>query len=506
MSYELFNMKDPIKTYDARWEVNEFNDIEVLRLFQATYGYARLIGADTLVFARDARLGCARVMEIGIEAAVRSGFKVLACFDPVSTPLSYFVAMQTAEIFPHTMGLTITASHNPKQYIGIKFTVPGVEAIGFDCGPLGGLTKVKELYRSSAFIPELREGGTLQVIRHPSESYIKYTMDLAGIKENDLRGLKIVLDTFNGSAGPELYRALSICGAEIFPLRLVPNGDFPTGSPNPTSQNKMDNAVILSRQVGADLVIGIDGDGDRIVFGDQCGIFSAGFVMIPILKSVLSDPSNAGRQKILYDPKVNPMALARWTEMNADPVLYRNGHSQIKGYMNEIGALAGAEESGHFYHKLPAKKFQVSGENSLFTILLLLRSVNEQREIIKHIREMQDQIYTSGEFNFQYPDDLQRDNAINAVLAFFESEKVVLSTRSENGIDLEGTVVYKGVHIENGTFSIDNLWYSAYIRSATNEKGIVRSYISASDSLVGERIKNKIEDILKVEYHGTGVE
>ena len=131
-------MNDPIKIYDARWEVSEFDDNQVLRLFESTMGYARLIDVDTIIFARDARTGCARVMEIGINATVQAGFRVIACFDPVSTPMTYFLAMQNAAKYPKTMGLTITASHNPHQYIGVKFTVPGVAAIGYDCGPLGG--------------------------------------------------------------------------------------------------------------------------------------------------------------------------------------------------------------------------------------------------------------------------------------------------------------------------------------------------------------------------------
>ena len=226
MRYELYEKKDPIKTYDARWEVSDFNDNEVLRLFEATFGYARLIEVDTLVFARDARLGCARVMEIGIESAVKAGFRVIACFDPVSTPLSYFIAMLTAGSHPNTMGLSITASHNPKQYIGIKFTVPGVEAIGYDCGPLGGLTKVKELYHDNTYVQSYGGGGSLHIIEHPADEYIRYTMKLAGVKPNSFQGLKLVLDTFNGSAGPELYQALTRCGAEIFPIRLVPNRIF----------------------------------------------------------------------------------------------------------------------------------------------------------------------------------------------------------------------------------------------------------------------------------------
>jgi len=499
-------MKDPIKTYDARWEVSEFDDKEVLRLFHATFGYARLIGVDTLVFARDARLGCARVMELGTEAAVKAGFRVLACFDPISTPLSYFATMQAGLKYPNTMGLSITASHNPKQYIGIKFTVPGVEAIGYDCGPLGGLTRVKQLYHDEKYLQEEVAGGSLEIIRHPAEAYISYTMNLAGVQPEDLKGLKVVLDCFNGSAGPELYQALTRCGAEVFPLRLVPNGDFPTGSPNPTSLNKMDPAIELAKKIHADLVLGIDGDGDRIVFGDGKGIFSAGFVMIPILRAVLSKESGSNRQKILYDPKVNPLALAKWAELNAEPVLFRNGHSQIKGHLKEIGALAGAEESGHFYHQLPFEKLLVSGENSLFTILLFLRSLREDKSIIQQVREMQDQIYTSGEFNFFYPDDLQRDQALAAVIAFFGNEQAELTTKSETGIDLEGTVVYKGVKRMHEVIQLEKSWYAAYVRTATNEKGIVRSYISSSDSSFGENIRDRVVHILKNDFSGSEIE
>ena len=66
---------DPIKVYDARWEVQEFSDDRVRRLFEATLAYGRRRGVDTVTLTRDARLGCARVLEIGIEAALRLGFR-----------------------------------------------------------------------------------------------------------------------------------------------------------------------------------------------------------------------------------------------------------------------------------------------------------------------------------------------------------------------------------------------------------------------------------------------
>ena len=498
--------KDPIKVYDARWEVSEFNDQEVQRLFEASLGYAKIIGVDTLVMTRDARLGCARVMEIGIKVAVEAGFRLFVCFDPISTPLSYFATMQTSLIFPQTMGLTITASHNPGQYVGIKYTVPTVEAIGYDCGPLGGLKKVKELYHQKDFVLEKTSGGSLSILSNPVEEYINYTFQLAGLEMGRLQGLTVILDTFNGSAGPELYRALGKAGVKVTQLRLVPDGEFPTGSPNPTSQNKMNPALELAKQHNANLIIGVDGDGDRIVFGDQKGIFSAGFVMIPILKSILFKEESPITRKVFYDPKVNPMALLKLSELDVEPVLFRNGHSQIKAIMKETDAIAGVEESGHFYHSLPLGTMKVSGENSLYTILLFLKAVHQNNTIINEIRALQDKIYTSGEFNFKFSDETLRDQAMNTVISLFKRDNAQMTTHSENGDDLGGTVIYKGIELQPGKIILKEVWYAAYIRTATNEKGVVRSYISSCNIEVGLKLREEIGRLLREQFDGLEID
>ena len=499
------NMKDPIKIYDARWEVSEFNDEEVKRLFEATFGYAQQLSIDTINITRDARLGCSRVMEIAIDTAVNAGFKVYACFDSLSTPLSYFTTMLTTLKHHNTMGLTITASHNPQQYIGVKYTVPTVLAIGYDCGPLAGLKKVKEIYHSD-FVLEKKDGGELVIINHPVEEYIKYTMDAAKVSTNSLVGLTVVLDTLNGSAGPELLKALKLAGVKVIPLRIVPNGYFPTGSPNPTSQNKMENTIEIAQENNADVVIGVDGDGDRIVFGDKFGLFNSGFVMIPILKTLLSAEPSTFIAKVLYDPKVNPLALKKWGELNVEPILFRNGHSQIKGHMNQINALAGAEESGHFYHNLDLENISVKAENSLLTILLFLDAVNKQRNILKDLREMQNQVFTSGELNYEFSSDQLRDEAMKVVIQYFEEDEAFITSQSNDGIDLEGNVIYKGVEINNKGVSLADVWYSGYIRIATNEKGVVRSYISSSNKETGEKIIASIKDILETQFKGKIIE
>ena len=527
-------MLDPIKVYDARWEIAEFDDAAVTRLFEATLAYGRLLGVDTVTLTRDARLGGPRVLELGIQTALRLGFRVVACTDPISTPQSYFVTLRTTARHPKTMGLAVTASHNPAQYIGIKFTVPTVQALGLDCGPLGGLTRVREIYHSGECFSDVA-GGELHLVKHPTAEYVEHSLAAAGVRPGELAGLAVVLDAFHGSAGPEIWHALSAAGVRVVPHRIIPNGQFPTGSPNPTSQGKMDAAREIAERENAEVVLGIDGDGDRIVFGDRRGILAAGFVTVPILRMLGSVPFSGSAEKgtdplhaplhapkgsvpifperkmgtdpkVLYDPKVNPLALAEWGKLGVEPVLFRNGHSQIKDYMNQIGALAGAEESGHYYHRLRYGNLSISGENSILTILLFLQAVKQSPSLLEQLWSLQDQVFTTGEFNYQFADDAVRDRALTAAIGQFAGDGARIQSTTDDGIDLEGTVVQRGVRLTPGSVELASGWYAGYFRVATNEKGVVRSYLSTGDEPFGRDLEARTRKLLEGRFGGKVVD
>lgn len=491
---------DPIKVYDARWEVGEFTDVQVRRLFEATFLYGRQLGIDTVCLTRDARLAAGHVLELGLDEAMRAGLRVFLIPDPISTPHAYFAAHHLSQKHPATMGLAVTASHNPSNYVGIKFTVPPVQAIGFDCGPMGGLTKVREIYHSSQRV-EPRGEGTLELM-DVREAYVAYSLQLAGVAPGDLKGLRVVLDAFNGSAGPELYAALQLAGAEVVAHRLVPDGTFPTGSPNPTSQGKMDHAVSLAARHDAAAVVGLDGDGDRLVFGDRRGILTAGFAFVPILRACREQAPGGTAPPVLYDPKVSPLALAEWGRLGTRPTLFRNGHSQIKDYMTQIGALAAAEESGHYYHRLPLGDITISAENSIVTTLLFLRAIRRDAGTLAELWRMQDQIFTTGEFNYQFDSDATRDAALSEVIAALVAEGAGTVTATPDGIDLQGTCVSKGVVLDPSDVSLAPGWYSGYLRVATNEKHVVRSYFSAGDEPSGRRVEQLAREILQTRYRG----
>jgi len=505
------NKTDPIKVYDARWETDEFTPVEIQRFIEAVLIYARRLGVDTVTIARDTRLGSGSVMEIAADSAVKAGFTVFLCTGPISTPQSYFLSVWASKDHPKTMGLTITASHNPANYVGLKVVVPGVQAIGLNCGPDGGFSKIREIYHGSDSL-KLGAEGKLSLV-DPTEAYLRFSMQAAGIEENELEGMRIVLDAVNGSAGPELYRALQQTGVSVLPLRLIPDGTFPTGSPNPTSQNKMDEAVQLAGKTGADLVIGTDGDGDRLVFGNARGIMNAGFASIPILTKLLSgDPSTgragsgragSGSHKIIYDPKVNPLALVEWAKLDIEPVLFGNGHSQIKEHMRRIGALAAVEESGHYYHSLTAGGMRFFAENSLVTVLLLAKALKENPGLMGNMWALQDRVFTTGEINYQMADDKIRDRALQAVLQYFKDDHAASVSETAEGIDLLGTVVSKGVDLQAG--KLESGWYNGYLRAATNEKSVLRVYLSAGSFDLGMQIEQRTREILS-RYPGNAID
>jgi len=498
----MANVADPIKVYDARWETEEFTVAEVRRLIEASLRYARMLDVDTVTVSRDARLGAGHVMEVAATEAVRQGFGVYLCAEPISTPQSYFTSLWVSQEHPNTMGLTITASHNPRQYVGIKFTVPVVAAIGLDCGPMGGLRKIRELYHDGAPCPA-RNGGRLELV-NLTEAYIDQSLEWAGVAPGELQGLRVLLDTFHGSAGPALFRGLRKAGAEVEALRLVPDGNYPTGSPNPTSQGKMTQAIEACHTRGCHMLVGVDGDGDRLVFGDWRGVLSAGFAAIPLLKS--SGLSREAPRPVLYDPKVNPIALAEWSRLGAEPVLFRNGHSQIKDYMTRSDAAAAAEESGHYYHRLTLGDHTVSTENSLMTVLMFARAVHKQRNLLNELWALQKQVFTTGEFNYQFEDDATRDAAMAAVVEALAHEGASTTTATPDGIDLQGTVVQRGVNVGADGVELEAGWYAGYLRTATNERGVVRCYFSAADTRTGERIEEQTRRLLEQQFNGHAIE
>lgn len=243
-------------------------------------------------------------------------------------------------------GIEVTASHNPINYNGLKLVKEQSKPISAD----DGLAEIQTLAESGQFTTA-HQSGQLQVLTNKN-AYINHVMTF--IDTNNLKPLKLVINSGNGSAGPVvdlLIDKLIQAGAliEVIKLHHKPDGSFPNGIPNPMIEaNRVatQQAVLTNK---ADLGIAFDGDFDRCFLFDEHGKFIDGSYVVGMLAQAFLNkyPNEA----IVYDPRVVYNTEAVIQDHNGKAVISKSGHSFIKQVMRDSGAVYGGEMSAHHYFR-----------------------------------------------------------------------------------------------------------------------------------------------------------
>ena len=389
------------KQYDIRTRHNAVDDIQKDRLYNAVAVYIRdCVKAKSVVIGRDARLYVPELAE-GLAATMRrAGVDVLINPLPISTCQFYYTCMQHRE----SAGIMVTASHNPAEYIGLKVVGPDVEPIAYGCGPDGGISKIKELYKEGARITGDAH-AKLTVVNHLYD-YIDYCMRLSGVREGSLKGTRIMLEFLNGSAGTEMALAFQKAGADIECRNVAPDGFFRQGDPNPIIEPSIAPARAAMRQGNYDFGFCFDGDGDRVDLmapnGEQ---IVPGLNMSIIVKKMI-DIFHGTKMHVYADVKAIPISLCEIAKSGVDVHIIRNGHSFIKEKLREHcadGYFAAEEESAHYYMNYPydpddfTKGFAAI-ESTLFIALLSSRCYKENPEAYRRAYELQTSLFREREW------------------------------------------------------------------------------------------------------------
>jgi phosphomannomutase/phosphoglucomutase len=247
------------------------------------------------------------------------------------TPVTYFAA--------HHLGcgscVSVTGSHNPPAYNGLKMVVDGHTLSG---------EEIQAVRRKAAAAPAPRAPG-----RRSSASVLDaYVARIVGDAKL-ARPMRVALDCGNGVAGmiaPRLFRAL---GCEVEELYCDVDGDFPNHHPDPSHLENLVDLIARLKAGGSELGFAFDGDGDRlgVVTKDGEIIFPDRQLML-FAADVLS--RNPGAQ-IIYDVKCTRL-LAPWIERHGGrPLIWKTGHSLIKAKLAATGAPLAGEMSGHTFFK-----------------------------------------------------------------------------------------------------------------------------------------------------------
>jgi phosphomannomutase len=291
-----------------------------------------------IAVGRDMRLSSPAMQKAVMRGAASAGADVLD-LGLVGTEMVYF-AVGSLEL---EGGIMVTASHNPKEYSGLKLVRRGALPVGGDSGLLD-LRDLIEAGNWSADSPDDR-GAVRDLDIWPE--YVARVLSFVDV--DAIEPLRVVIDAANGMAGVMLPPVLERLPVEVVRCNFEPDGSFPNHEPNPLLPENREFVVRKTLEEGADLGVAFDGDADRCFFVDGSGEFVPGdFVTALFAESVLAKEPGA---RIIYDVRAS-RAVPETIERDGGVALVnRVGHAFIKARMREVDAVFAGEVSAHYYFR-----------------------------------------------------------------------------------------------------------------------------------------------------------
>jgi len=378
------------KAYDIRGLFEE--DLTPDHAYLIGRGFARVIaklaGKTTaslkLGIGHDMRLSSPLMAERFCQGVLEEGSSVISIGEVATEMLYYLVGSRGLD-----GGAMITASHNPKQYTGMKLVREGALALSGDEGIQNIRQEIEQGFPASDVAPtQVEKIDIYTEFQEKASSFI----NTDSIKEL-VRPLRVVVDGGNGMAGPMVGPILDGLGVELIKIYWQPDGNFPDHEPNPLLEEN--RQAIIKRVVAerADLGIAWDGDADRCFFIDELGNFIDGDFLTALLAEAVIK-SNPGAN-ILYDVRASRAVVDTVTKAGGTAHINRVGHAFFKGRMRKEGALFGGEVSGHYYFK----DFYCADSGTLPALLILERLAKEGKSLSELLKPYRDNYFISGEIN-----------------------------------------------------------------------------------------------------------
>jgi len=373
-------MLDPkvFKAYDVRGiypaEIDEDGARAIGRAFVEEFGPKRI------AVGHDMRVSSPGMAEAAIAGAAEAGADVLE-LGLVGTEMVYFAVGELGL----DGGIAVTASHNPKDYTGLKIVREGALPVGGE----SGLLEIRDRAMSGDS-PANGPKGTVE----PYDLWPGYVERvLSFVDPKAIEPLKIVIDAANGMGGVMMPPVLEhLPQLEVVRCFFEPDGTFPNHLPNPLLPENREFIVAKTLDEGADFGAAFDGDADRCFFVDDSGEFVPGdFVTALFAESVLAKEPGA---KIIYDVRASWAVPQTIERAGGVPLINRVGHAFIKQRMREEHAAFGGEVSGHYYFRDFSQ-----ADSGVVPFLLMLELVSKRGSLSDVLRPFRERFFITGELN-----------------------------------------------------------------------------------------------------------
>jgi phosphomannomutase len=373
------------KAYDVRGLYETELDEEGARAIGRAF--VEVFEPERIAVGRDMRVSSPSMAGAVIEGASGAGAEVLD-LGLVGTEMVYFAVGELGL----DGGIAVTASHNPKEYTGMKIVRRGALPVGGE----SGLLEIRDRARSETDTAESRPPGRVE----PHDIWERYVDRVLSFVDPDaITPLKVVIDAANGMAGAMLPPVLGrLPQLEVVRCFFEPDGTFPNHEPNPLLPENREFIVNKTLEERADFGVAFDGDADRCFFVDDSGEFVPGdFATALLAEAVLEKEPGA---KIIYDVRASWAVPETIERAGGTPLVNRVGHAFIKHRMREEDAAFGGEVSGHYYFRDFSQ-----ADSGVVPFLLMLEILSKKGQGFSEIlRPFRERYFITGELNTPVPD------------------------------------------------------------------------------------------------------
>jgi phosphomannomutase len=352
--------------------------------------YVEVFKPRRIAIGHDMRVSSPAMFEAVIRGATAAGADVLE-LGLVGTEMVYFAVGELGL----DGGIAVTASHNPKDYTGMKVVRAGALPVGGDSGLLDIRDRALSLSdRSEGLSP----GHVQRYDIWPQ--YVERVLSFVDVAA--IQPLRVVIDAANGMAGAMLPPVLEwLPAVQAQRYFFAPDGTFPNHEPNPLLPENREFIIGKTLEERADFGVAFDGDADRCFFVDDSGEFVPGdFATALFAESILAKEPGA---KIIYDVRASWAVPETIRRVGGIPLVNRVGHAFIKHRMREENAAFAGEVSGHYYFRDFSQ-----ADSGVVPFLLMLELVSKKGKPLSEIlRPFRERYFITGELNTPV-DDVER--------------------------------------------------------------------------------------------------
>jgi phosphomannomutase len=333
-----------------------------------------------IAVGRDMRLSSPTMQEAVMRGAASAGAEVLD-IGLVGTEMVYFAVGSLGL----EGGIMVTASHNPKEYTGMKIVRRGALPVGGESGLLDVRDRAVSDTAYSAESPARVEAYDIW------PEYVARVLSFVDVSA--IRPLRVVVDAANGMAGTMLPPVLEHLPIDAVRCYFEPDGSFPNHEPNPLLPENREFIVRKTLEEGADLGVAFDGDADRCFFVDDTGEFVPGdFVTALFAESILAREPGAN---VIYDVRASHAVPDTIERAGGVPLINRVGHAFIKARMRKDDAVFAGEVSGHYYFRDFSQ-----ADTGVVPFLLMLELISQKgRKLSEILAPLRERYFITGEIN-----------------------------------------------------------------------------------------------------------